>query len=294
MAVNLESIKSEYPFAPRTLELDGNSYSYLDEGTGEPILMVHGNPTWSFYYRKLVSGLRDRFRVIVPDHIGCGLSSKPQNYSYTLKNHIKNLSRLIEKTGINGITLVMHDWGGAIGMGYAVENPGMIKRLVIFNSAAFVSRRIPPSISFCKIPILGEIAVRGFNGFVGSAVNLSFGTAKPERFTNEVKRGYLSPYLSWHDRIAVHRFVKDIPMKRSHQSWELLKSIEGKLSKFSHTPATLIWGMKDFCFNEHFLNRWMEILPNAEPHRLKDAGHFVLEDAHEKIIPIIADFIKRK
>jgi len=288
-----ERLAEEYPFEPKSLELGSNRMSYIDEGEGRPVVMLHGNPTWSFYYRNLVLGMRDRYRVLAPDHIGCGLSSKPQDYDYCLQNHINNLEKLIEHTGLDDITLVMHDWGGSIGMGYAVQHPEKIKRLVIFNTAAFLSSRIPLSINLCKTPLLGEFIVRGLNGFVGPAVRLNYGTNMPERFTDAVRRGYLFPYRSWRDRIAIHRFVRDIPMKKSHRTWELMKSIEEKLHLFRRIPVQIIWGMKDFCFNEHFLKRWTEIFPSAELHRLEDAGHFVVEDAHEKIIPLMLDFLEK-
>ncbi len=288
-----ERLAEEYPFEPKSLELGSNRMSYLDEGEGQTVLMLHGNPTWSFYYRKLILGLRDRYRVITPDHIGCGLSSKPQDYDYRLQNHISNLEKLIEHLGLDDITLVMHDWGGSIGMGYAVNHPEKIKRLVIFNTAAFLSSKIPPSINLCKTPLLGEFIIRGLNGFVGPAVRLNYGTNMPERFTDDVRYGYLFPYRSWYDRIAIHRFVRDIPMKKSHRTWELIKSIEEKLPLLRHIPAQIIWGMKDFCFNEHFLKRWTEIFPSAELHRLEDAGHFVVEDAHEKILPLMLDFLEK-
>ena len=130
-----------YPYQSRFLPLDSQSpdgnlnYHYLDEGKGETLLMLHGNPTWSFYYRNLVKGLKDKYCCVVPDHIGCGFSDKPQIYNYTLFQHIDNLEYLIDQLQLKDITLVMHDWGGAIGMGYAVRHPQNIKRLVIFNTA---------------------------------------------------------------------------------------------------------------------------------------------------------------
>jgi len=294
MAVNLNEIKSEYPFTPKVLKIGSLDYSYLDEGFGETIVMVHGNPTWSFYYRKLVKALRGDYRVVVPDHIGCGLSSKPGAYNYRLEQHTANLTNLIDTLGLKDITLMMHDWGGAIGMGYAVAHPENIKRLVIFNTSAFVSKNIPPSINFCKTPLIGSFVVRGLNGFVSPAVNLSFATAKKELFTREVKKGYLSPYSSWAERVAIDSFVKDIPMKESHPSWEMLKSIENKLHLLKEKPKKIIWGMQDFCFNETFLNKWLEIYPDADTLRLDDCGHFVVEDGYEQIVPTLNAFMGKE
>ena len=126
-----DELKRIYPFKSNYLQIGGINYHYVDEGESpagaETVLMLHGNPTWSFYYKELILALKDRYRVIVPDHIGCGLSDKPQDYDYTLENHIKNIETLADELGLKNITLAMHDWGGAIGMGFAVNNPDLIK-----------------------------------------------------------------------------------------------------------------------------------------------------------------------
>ena len=294
--MTIEKLKNEYPFEPQSFNIDGITMSYLDEGPrdGETIVMLHGNPTWSFYYRNLVKALSGKYRVIVPDHIGCGLSSKPQEYNYRLATHVSNLTKLLESLNVDSITLVMHDWGGAIGMGYGVDHPTKIKRLVIFNTAAFLSDRIPLSINFCRIPVIGEIAVRLFNAFLGAGVYLGFGSDKTDRIKNEVREGYIYPYPNSQNRIAIARFVQDIPMSPKHPTYQLIKSIGEKLSQFKETPTEIIWGMKDFCFDETFLKKWIEHLPNANVHRFEDAGHWVVEDSHEKIIPILNSFMESK
>ncbi len=164
-------IKKYYPFTSHNLDLDGLAYHYLDEGSGDPVVMVHGNPSWSFYYRNLVLALRDRYRCIVPDHMGCGYSDKPSDdrYDYTLSRRIDDLERLLEQLGINdNITLVVHDWGGMIGMGYAVRHPQSIKRIVILNTAAFhlpTEKPFPLALKICRDTLLGTLLVRGFNAF---------------------------------------------------------------------------------------------------------------------------------
>src|SRR5210317_837044 len=154
-----------YPFENHFLELNGLQYHYLDEGQGEPVVMVHGNPSWSFYYRDLAKALRDRYRVIVPDHIGCGLSEKPGDggYSYTLKQRVDDLESLLEHLDIDErITLVLHDWGGMIGMAYASRYPERIARLVILNTAAFhlpAGKHLPLALKICRDTKLGEFLV---------------------------------------------------------------------------------------------------------------------------------------
>ena len=295
MNYDLSPIKTEYPYEPKSFDIGGHKMSYLDEGPKDApaLVMLHGNPTWSFYYRKLVSAFSEEYRVIVPDHIGCGLSDKPQEYDYTLANHISNLSKLLEELAPQTVTLVMHDWGGAIGMGYAVKNSDQIKSLVIFNTAAFLSQQIPYRIALCRIPLLGEVLVRGLNGFAGPAITMGMATARKDRLKGAVGAGYLLPYDNWNNRVAVHQFVKDIPLTKTHPSYETLKNIDEGLSLFEETPSFIAWGMKDFCFNEMFLKNWLERLKNVEAHLVEDAGHLVVEDAHERIIPWLQAFLKR-
>ena len=284
-------LKEEYPFKSNYIDLDGLKYHYLDEGQGDPVVMLHGNPTWSFYYRHLVSDLKKQNRVIVPDHIGCGLSDKPQKYNYRLHQHIENLNALLEKLNLKDITFVLHDWGGAIGMGWAVNHPERVKRFVVFNTAAFLLPRIPFRIKICRIPVFGDVAVRVFNAFAGQAIKMA--TEQKERMTPEVKAGYLAPYNSFANRIAILRFVQDIPMVPEDKSYSLMKTIESRISQFRNHPMLIIWGEKDFCFNNYFLDRWKAYFPDAEVKKVSDAGHYVVEDAREKIVPWVKDFFER-
>ncbi|CAI2718438.1 alpha/beta fold hydrolase [Nitrospina watsonii] len=289
--VCLDELKNIYPFESHYLDLNELRYHYLDEGQGETLLMLHGNPTWSFYYRNLVRGLRSQYRCVVPDHMGCGLSDKPQDYNYTLSQHIDNLERLIEKLSLDNITLVMHDWGGAIGMGLAVRHPEKIKRLVLFNTAAFRTDRIPFSINLCRQPVIGPVAILNFNLFARMA--LVWACRQRDRMTAEVKRGYLAPYNSVENRIATLRFVQDIPMHPAVPSYPVVEHIESKLGFFRDRPVQLIWGMKDFCFNDYFLQRWKTYFPEAEIHQVEEGGHYIVEDAYEEIIPWMIQFFKR-
>lgn len=290
-AVALEGFKNLYPFESRYIQLGPHQYHYLDEGRGETLLMLHGNPTWSFYYRSLIRGLRHDYRCVVPDHIGCGLSDKPQEYNYTLAQHIDNLEELIDHLKLDGLTLVMHDWGGAIGMGYAIRHPEKIKKLVIFNTSAFLSDRIPFSINLCRLPILGPIAILRFNAFARMAVR--WACKKRERMVGQVRKGYLAPYNSPQNRIGNLRFVQDIPMTPNVPSYSVVAAIESKLGLFKNLPVMIVWGKQDFCFNDYFLARWQKFFPDAEVHEVADAGHYVVEDAYEDIIPWMIQFLKK-
>lgn len=293
--MNMWSLQQLYPFQSNWLEIDGVRYHYLDEGASDapPIVMAHGNPTWSFYYRTLIPELSKSYRVIVPDHIGCGLSDKPQMYSYTLDQHIKNLERLLLHLNLQQkITLVVHDWGGAIGMGYATRHPQTIRNFVIFNTAAFFVPRLPLRIQVCRIPWLGAFLVRGLNGFVRAA--FMFATSQPQRLTPDVKAGYAAPYNSWRNRIAIHRFVRDIPMQPDHPTRSTLDQIDANLARFRKHPMLILWGAQDFCFTaEHFLTEWRKRFPDAQIHVFEEAGHYVVEDAHEHILPLMKEFLSR-
>jgi haloalkane dehalogenase len=281
--------KKIYPFTPKKISINGLSLSYLDEGQGSPIVMLHGNPTWSFYYRKLADLLSNNHRVIVPDHMGCGLSDKPQDYPYLLKNHIDNTERLLADLNIDRFSLVIHDWGGAIGMGLAARKPERLESVVVMNTAAFRSQRIPMRISLCRIPILGDIIVRGFNGFAKSALTM----AVTKKMKPEIALGYIAPYDSWANRIAVHRFVQDIPLSNKDKSWDTLVEIEKSLKQFQNTPMIILWGGKDFCFTRHFYDEWLQRFPNAIGYFLPEAGHYVLEDAFENMAPLISTFFQK-
>ena len=282
------NLKTEYPFEAKSLTLkNGHNLNYVDEGAGPVVIMVHGNPTWSFYYRDVIKTLQDGFRVIAPDHIGCGLSDKPQDYDYTLDNHIGNLSELLDHLNVDEYNLIVHDWGGAIGMGLATRNPTKVKKAVILNTAAFTDTFIPKTINICKNSFFGEWLVRKFNAFAWPATFMA--VEKP--LSNEIKSGYLLPYNSYENRIATARFVKDIPMENSHPTWKVLKEIEEKLDSVD-CPKLLLWGEKDFCFNMSFYKRWKEIYPTAESKTYPKAGHYILEDAKSEVNSEISNFLR--
>jgi haloalkane dehalogenase len=279
-----------YPFPSRAIELDGLRYAYLDEGQGEVLLLVHGNPTWSFYWRDLIRPLSKSYRVIAVDHIGCGQSDKPRDYPYRLARHIDNLSRLIERLDLHDITLLAHDWGGPIGLGAALADPGRFARFVMFNTAAFRSRRMPWRIRVCRWPLVGRFLVQGLNGFARAALRMA--VAKHTRMTPAVRAGVLAPYDTWHHRQAIWRFVADIPLAPSHASHATLVHIERQLPSLAGRPWMFIWGMRDWCFTSEFLERFLTYFPQAEVHRISDAGHWVVEDAHERIVPLVAQFLE--
>ncbi len=268
-------LKQLYPFTPKTIDVGAGRMSYLDEGKSDKaVLMAHGNPTWSFFYRNVALALRQKFRCIIPDHLGCGLSDKPQDYAYTLPNHIANLSLLLERFPLKKIHLILHDWGGPIGLGALLPQPEKLGRVVIMNTAAFADTHIPARIRLCRAPILGELLVRGLNSFSWSATWMAVTRPLPR----DVKRGFLFPYDSWTNRIATHRFVADIPTGKGTPSDTALAQIESQLLNLRKKDVLILWGGADFCFRKRYYERWLELLPEAEANLFPQAGHYLIED----------------
>jgi pimeloyl-ACP methyl ester carboxylesterase len=282
-----------FPFAGKFFSLrGGHRLHYLDEGQGELVVMVHGNPTWSFYYRNLVLALRATHRVIVPDHIGMGLSDKPPDsrYSYVLQSRIDDLDALLAAVapGVR-VTLILHDWGGMIGMGWAARHPELVSRIVLLNTAAF---HLPPHmrvpLSLTAVRALGGVFVRGFNGFARGAAWVG---CKRRRLSADLRDAYCEPYDSWANRIAILRFVQDIPLQPSDASFSLVTSIEAALPGFRAVPVLICWGDQDFVFTPAVLSEWVARWPQAQVHRFADCGHYVLEDAGSEIEALVRGFL---
>lgn len=250
-----------------------------DSGT---CLFVHGNPTWSFYWRNLIQGLRDQQRCVAVDHVGCGLSDKPEPYPYTLRQHTANLVALIDHLDLRQVTLVAHDWGGAIGLGAVVARPERFARLVLLNTGAFPPPYIPQRIQACRWPWVGTWAIRGLNAFAGAALTMA--TARPDGLPPLVRAGLIAPYHDWATRVAVDAFVKDIPWRPNHPTYAVLADLERALPGLAHLPTQLIWGMQDWCFTPVCLRRFQTLFPQAQTREIPAAGHYVVEDAPEIVL----------
>nr|WP_321371639.1 alpha/beta fold hydrolase [uncultured Desulfuromusa sp.] len=295
MVMDSALFQSEYPFKNHYFDLQGLKYHYLDEGQGDPVVMLHGNPSWSFYYRHLVRELRSNYRVIVPDHMGCGLSDKPvdSQYSFTLKQRVDDLDAFLQSLQLKKkITLVVHDWGGMIGMAWAIRYPEKIARLVILNTAAFhlpSTKKFPYALKLCRDTSLGTFLVQGFNIFARGA---AFIGCKRKRMSAELRKIYCSPYDNWQHRVATLRFIQDIPLLPDDVGFDLIDQVENGLSEFSSVPMCICWGEKDFVFDRHFLDEWTKYFPHAEVHAFADCGHYILEDAKAEVLPIISNFLQ--
>ena len=294
MSEVLAKLGNQLPFKRNYIERNGQQYHYINEGQGSPVVMVHGNPSWSFYYRNLVKNLSKDHQCIVPDHIGCGLSDKPSDdeYDYTLTKRIDDLEALLDHLDVNSnITLVVHDWGGMIGLGYAARHPERIKRLVVLNTAAFhmpSSKSFPFALWLGRNTTIGSILVRGFNAFSGLASVIG---VKRKPMAKEVRQAYVAPFNSWTNRISTLRFIQDIPLKPHHRNYQLVSDIAANLANFEKLPMLICWGLKDFVFDKHFLAEWQQRFPNAEVHAFDDCGHYILEDASDEVVPLINDFL---
>lgn len=286
-----------YPFHGHRFDRgDGIEMHYLDEGpkTGEPIVFVHGNPTWSIHFRAPVLALREKRRCIAVDHVGCGLSDKPgdDRYRYTLASRVEDLDRLLAAVvpAQKRVTLVAHDWGGMIAMAWAVEHAERVARIALMNTAAFhlpKTKRFPPALALVRTPI-GAGLVRGLNAF---ALTASHVCTTSRRMPRVLRHAYRAPYSSWDERIATLRFVEDIPLSAGDPSYDVVSRTEQGLSSLSRVPMLLQWGMKDFVFDRHFLDEWLRRFPTAEVHRFTRAGHYLLEDEPEAVVGHLQHFL---
>lgn len=283
-----------YPWEGAWLDVGGARLHYLDEGPRDgdsTLLMVHGNPSWSFYWRALVHAFSADRRCVVPDHVGMGLSDKPGDaaYDYTLSRRVKDLDKLVQRVVPTGkITLVAHDWGGMIGMGWAVANPDRVERIILLNTSAFLPAgdlQLPWQLKLARSP-LGTLLVQGMNAFaVGAAWTC---TTKP--LSKQVRRAYTAPYRSFSERISTLRFVQDIGLSPDDRSWAQIEATDKGLAQFADTPILIHWGLKDFVFHKGFLEQFRARWPHALIHE-HAAGHYVLEDEADAIIASIRSFL---
>lgn len=289
--------RSLYPFRSNFLTLGNLRYHFVDQGkgSGDPVVMVHGNPTWSFYFRRLITALSAECRVIAPDHMGCGLSDKPDesHYDFSLKRRVADFSALMDHLALRRVTLVVHDWGGMIAMAWAVANPHRVSRLVITNTAGFSppgGKRLPRRLRIIRnLGAFATPAVLYGNLFARGAIHM----APYRRLPDAVKRGLLAPYNCPQNRLATLRFVQDIPLADGDPGFDIVRDVERRLGELAHLPTIILWGRHDFVFDVDYFNEWRRRLPHAEHHLFDDAGHYLMEDVPVRIIEHVRNFIKR-
>ena len=268
--------------------------NYVDEQpAGQPdapvVLFVHGNPTWSFHWRRLMTAFRATHRCVAPDHIGCGLSAKPQ-VTLRLEDRIAHLTQLIDALDLWNITLVAQDWGGAIGLGAMLRRRDRLRGMLLMNTGAFRPWFIPIRIRACRAPVVGRLAMQGMNLFSQAALRM---TLHRKWLEWDIAKAYLAPHDSWANRRAVYDFVEDIPLTPAHPTWRTLGEIEDALPSLADLPVNLTWGMRDWCFTPECLRRFQAVWPDAQVREISDAGHWVVEDAPAEVEATLRELLQR-
>lgn len=281
-----ETFNNTFPFQPHFETINGFRMHYVDEGEGEPVLCLHGMPTWGYLYRKFIKKLSATNRVIAPDQMGFGKSDVPQDKEYRMEEHVDNLKELLIKLDLQDITLIVQDWGGPIGFGFAVDVPERIKRLVIMNTSVGV-------MSEDKKPWYAMLEEKGiYNQFIMNIEGLiKGGIHNKEKVTDTMIKAYTAPFPSEEYYLGALAWPKDIPVGKEHPSAVIMQHVRDNLDKLSNKEKVLIWGLKDPIFPEKTIDWWHKIYPNIETHEIPNAAHFLQEDAPKEIISIIQDFI---
>lgn len=276
--------RDEYPFESHFFQLPIGKMHYIDEGQGDPVVMVHGNPGWSFEYRKLIKGLSKANRCIVPDHIGFGLSDKPFDWDYLPKNHAGNFEKLLDSLNLSNITLVVNDWGGPIGLSYAIKHPERIKKIVILNTWLWSVGNDPHYQKFSNMMggFLGRFMIKNFNFFGRAVVKKAMGNTK--NLTKHIHKHYYKHLEKPKDRKGCYVFPKQII---ASSSW--LDSLWQQRTKINSLPTTIIWGMKDIAFREPELNYWISNWNNPKVIKLQECGHFPQEEEPKMVIEELKD-----
>lgn len=285
MSGGVEATSTRYPFEPRYLDVGPGRVHYVEEGAGRPVVLVHGTPTWSFLYRRLIAGLSDEHRVIAVDHLGFGRSDKPPDADYRPEAHARNLARVLDHLGLEDVVVGVHDYGGPIGLPYAVRRPENVRGLILFNtwmwslegtSAARSGRLLGGR--------LGRALYTRLN--LSPRVLLKAMFADRRKLTRELHRRYLEPFPTAGERMAPWVLARELAGSGAwyRSLWERRDRIAGK-------PALVLWGSKDPAFGANALARWRDLLEAARIVELPDAGHFVQEEAPERTLEEVRAFL---
>lgn len=287
-----QTFEGTFPFAPHYLQVNGFDMHFVDEGEGEPLVFLHGDPTWSYLWRRFIPPLSRNYRCIAPDHMGMGKSGIPREPSaYRFRHHAANLESLLLHLKLHDVTLVLHDWGGPIGLDFAVRHRDKIKRLVLTNTWAFApwpGGPLPRLLEIIRSP-RGEKFVLEKNGYLEPA--LLGTTLHAENLTPTVLAAYRAPFPTPESRLAMLCWSRDIPMEESDPSYADMKRVEQSLPEFAEIPTLLVWGMRDPVLPASVLRMWQQRLPNAMILEIDDASHFLQEDAPEQIVDEIGEFL---
>jgi haloalkane dehalogenase len=287
-----DDFQGTYPFEPRFVDAAGVSLHYVDEGPSDarPLLFVHGNPTWSYLWRRPIAELSARgHRCIAFDHMGFGRSDKPPRLSaYSLQAHVDNALALIDALDLDDVTLVAHDWGGPIGLGALLERRERLRGAVLMNTWAWeLPSFLPPFLREFRTAGLGEILALGGNLFVESIPG-GMHRRDPDPVMMDA---YRAPFPDYWSRAGTLAFQREIPLTERDRSAPLMASIHERLPELD-VPVLLVWGMRDPVFQPVFLEQWRELFPSAETVELADASHFLVEDSPGEVTDAIAGFLR--
>lgn len=278
--------RNEYPFTPKEFDLPMGTLRYVDEGAGSVILMVHGNPSWSFEFRALLKHFSKTHRVIAPDHIGFGLSDKPADWDYLPQQHAANLDTLIESLDLHEITLLVGDWGGPIGLSYAIQHPERIKNIVITNTWMWSAKNDWYYQAFSGFVggAIGRWLIRKYNFFASAVLKSIYGNKS--KLTPEIHKHFLMPLDKPEERKGNMVFPKQII---AASDW--LDELWAQREIFEDKVKVILWGMKDIAFREKELKQWVKHFPKAKVIRFAGAGHFIAEEEPEALIAEIEALI---
>jgi haloalkane dehalogenase len=278
---------NEYPFHHNFFRTPFGSIHYVDEGDGEPVIFIHGNPSWSFQFRNVIKGLSGTNRCIAPDHLGFGLSDKPPEWSYLPQDHAKNLELFLESLNLQNITLVVGDWGGPIGLSYAIRNPERVRNIVITNTWLWSVRGDWYFQVFSKFmggPI-GRLLIHRYNFFATTIMRSMFGTKS--RLTPEIHQHYLAPLAHPEERKGCLVFPGQII---GSSGW--LQTLWEKRNILQEKHMLIAWGMMDIAFRKKELATWITAFPHARVVRYEDTGHFVAEEKSTELVTEIRNLME--
>lgn len=288
-----------WPYTPRWFDGADGRMHYVDEGPadGRPLVMVHGNPAWSYLYRNFIGPVAAAgYRAIAFDHLGFGRSEKPGDAAlYDLERHIGRAESLLESLQLEDATLLVQDWGGPVGFGWATRHPERIRSLMVLNTFAHriaMGDKLP--LPMLRLPLLGEVLIKSFDTPKAFAL-FRFGVVKRARLGPRERAAYLAPHRSWASRTAILEFSRQIPRGVHDRAAATLAAIEGGLPGLAGKPVSICWGMQDSVLGPELIDElWLPSFPDAEVTRITDAGHFVQEDAHEVIVPELLRLLERE
>lgn len=278
--------REAYPFTPRSFESDGARMHYVDEGQGPPVLLVHGTTTWSFLYRDLIRTLSRRHRCIAPDHLGYGLSDKPEGGAYRPRDHARRLKALIAHLELRDIALVVHDFGGPIGLAYALDEPQNVRALVLFNTWMWTLRREPLIRVASRLGggSLGRFFFRRFNIELHTVFKAAWGDRS--KLDAALHRQYTGPFPRPSDREPMWVLARELL-----GSGDWYEELWSRRERIFQVPALLLWGLKDPIFRARHLSRWQGLFRDAQTVTFPNVGHFVPEEACDELAPVVERFL---